>query len=214
MSATVHKIITDYSNLAESELDTTASAGIKGTTGNASFTFTNNELTNATAAQTAYHNSLSAVATGTSVSVTTKNDQRDILLSTLSILCGTINILAKNDLAKLKSTGFTLSKEGSTVTMGPVEGFTVARGAVGVIILAAKKPSYHTHGIVFAYWDPAYGVAPASPDDWFHRFVTGHDLHLKKLKIGATYQFAAAYKGSDDQDLVWTTPVSKTVTAD
>ncbi len=204
------KIITDYSKEADDSLDAIASAGIKGTTGNPDYTFTHSELTNATAAQAAYHTALAAVATGNSASVTAKNTAKATLVAALSVLCSQINIQSGGDLAKLQKTGFTIASEGSHQTMGDVVNFQVSRGSnAGTMDLKVDKPSYSDHGTVFAYWDNALGAMPENIDKWFHRSSNGHSITLTGLKPGTAYPFAAAYKGSDADALVWSAIVTK-----
>jgi hypothetical protein len=62
---------------------------------------------------------------------------------------------------------------------------------------------------VFAFWDPAYGAAPASPDDWFHRSCNGHTMTVSGFVTGTTYPFSSAYKGNDSDELVWSPILTK-----
>ncbi|MCX6210636.1 MAG: hypothetical protein NTZ59_14320 [Bacteroidetes bacterium] len=65
---------------------------------------------------------------------------------------------------------------------------------------------------MFAFWDIALGETPASIDEgWFHRFSNGHSITISGLTPGKTYPFAAAYKGSDSDTLVWSAIISKMV---
>ncbi len=206
------KIITDYSHLSDDALDTAASAGIKGTTGNAAFKFIGNELTNATTAQTNYHTALAGVATGNSASVTLKNTARTVLVDALSVLCAQINIQAAGDLAKLQTTGFVLAKTPEHQMMGDVINFQVKRGAnAGSMELSVDKPPYADHGTEFAYWDPTLGAAPTDINQWFQRHSNGHSISLTGLQAGKTYPFAAAYKGADADALLWSAVISKMV---
>lgn len=204
------KIIISYTDYSDAELDAIVNSGIKGTTGNANFTFTKNELTDTTTAYNAFHTALSAIATGNKATITAKDAARKTLEDKLGILCPSINLQANGDLAKLQSTGFPIAKEGSHQVMGVPINFKAERGNnAGEMILSADKPSYTDHGMVFAFWNPIYGEAPKSIDDWFHRSCNGHALTIKNLKPGTSYPFAAAYKGADSDDLVWSAVVTK-----
>jgi hypothetical protein len=208
-----NKIITNYSSYSDADLDTTASAGIKGTTGNPNFTFTHNELTNATTALAAFHNALAAVGVGNAASVTAKNVAKATLVAALSVLTSQINIQASGDLGKLQTTGFPLAKTPQHRVMEDVINFQVARGkAAGTIDLSVDKPMHGDNGTVFAFWDIALGETPANIDEgWFHRFSNGHSITITGLTPGKTYPFAAAYKGSDSDTLVWSAIISKMV---
>ncbi|MFP5040443.1 hypothetical protein [Parasediminibacterium sp. JCM 36343] len=209
---TKQRIITDYSTLTDADLDITASAGIKGMTGNTNFTFTHSELTNATTAQTDYHTALAALTTGSSATVTAKNTARQKLIDTLYVLAAQINIQSNGDLKILQGTGFPLAKKGSHQTMGEIINFQVRRGTVaGTMELSVANPGYSHHGTVFAFWNPDLGATPKDIDDWFQRSANGHSITLTGLTPGKTYSFSSAYKGSDDDDLVWGSIVSKMV---
>ena len=204
------KIITSYKTYSDADLDSTTNAGIKGTTGNAAFTFTKGELTDVVTAYGAYHAAEAAVATGNKAAITAKDAARKVLEEKLGILCPSINLQANGDLGKLQSTGFPIAKEGSHQVMGLPINFKAERGSnAGEMVLSADKPSYSDHGMVFAFWNPVYGEAPKSLDDWFHRSCNGHGLIIKNLKPGTSYPFAAAYKGADSDDLVWSAVVTK-----
>lgn len=205
------KIITDYTRYEDDTLNTTAAAGIKGTTASKAFVFANKELTNAAAAQAAYSDALDNVPTGTDADITDKNTAKAALIKALSILCTQINVQAGGDLATLQGTGFPLAKEPAHHAMGVTVNFVVDRGVqAGSFVLSVDKPeNYSDHGAVFAFWNPIYGPAPASPDDWFHRSCNGHSMTLKGFAPGTAYPFSSAYKGSDSDPLVWSPIVTK-----
>lgn len=206
------KILTDYSNLGDTELDNQTKSGIKGLTGNTNLTFVNNELTDEVTASTKFSASLAAIATGNKINVTIKNSDRTILLSKTSTLCSEVNVQAKGSTEILQSTGFPLVKTPSALVMGEVINFQVKRGDIaGTIEMAVDHPAYADNGTVFAYWDPANGAAPADVNKWFQRHSNGHSISIPSLTIGKTYQFAAAYKGKDADALIWSAVVSKMV---
>ncbi len=208
-----NKIITNYSNYTDEDLSLIASQGIKGCTGNAYFTFVNNELKEATAAEDAYFKALSGIVTGTRTAVTAKNVARENLLEKIKLLTTQINIQAAGDLQKLQTCGFPVGKDPKHHQgMGVVANFKVERSTnAGTMKVSVKKPIYSNRGTIFAFWDPKYGEAPANINDWFWRHSNGHKLVLKGLSVGKTYFFAAAYKGSDKDTLIWSAVVSKMV---
>jgi len=205
------KIITNYALETDADLDNKVGAGIQGCTGNSNFTFSKGELTDVATAYTAYHNALIAVPTGNAAAISKKNSCRVTLEAKTGILCNTINLQANGDLTKLQSSGFPIAKAGTHPDIGMPINFKVEHGLkAGEFILSADNPPYTDHGMVFAFWNPIYGDAPVSIDDWFHRSCNGHKRLLTGFIVGKTYPFAAAYKGADTDPLIWGDVVMKT----
>jgi len=206
-----NKIITDYSNLGDTELANQAKSGIKGLTGNAKFTLVT-QLAAESAAESAFSSELAAIATGNKVNVTIKNNARVVLLSATNTLCCEVNVQGKGLLEVLQTTGFPLTKTPTAMVMGEVINFQVKRGDIaGTIDLTVDRPTYADNGTVFAYWDPTNGVAPADVNHWFQRHSNGHSLSITNLVIGKIYLFSSAYKGNDAEALIWSATVSKMV---
>ncbi len=203
------KIIEDHSGLGDSQLDLQAKAGIKCLKTNAKFTFVNNELTDVEAESIIFSSALVAIANGDKNSVAIKNKSRGSLLIKTGKLCKETNVQGDGDEATLLTTGFPMIKVPSHIMMGDVKNFQVSRGkAAGTIDLSVDKPNYNHNGTVFAYWDPALGIAPTDINKWFHRHSNSHSMTIAALAIGKTYQFASAYKGNDSDDLVWSAIVN------
>lgn len=206
-----NKIITDYSNLGDTELANQAKSGIKGLTGNAKFTLVT-QLAAESAAESAFSSELAAIATGNKVNVTIKNNARVVLLSTTNTLCCEVNVQGKGLLEVLQTTGFPLAKTPAALVMGDVINFQVKRGDIaGKMDLAVDHPNYADNGTIFAYWDPTNGPAPSDVNHWFQRHSNGHSISISGLVIGKIYQFASAYKGNDALPLIWSASVSKMV---
>jgi len=204
-----HKVIEDYSDLSDTELDNQVKSGIKGLKGNTNFDFVNNELTDVETESDTFSANVVAIATGDKKSVPVKNKTRSSILIKLGKLCKETNVQGNGDETILLSTGFPLIKVPSHILMGDVKNFQVSRGkAAGTINLSVEKPNYYHNGTIFSYWDPALGVAPTDINKWFHRHSNSHSMTISDLTIGKTYQFASAYKGNDVDDLVWSAIVS------
>ena len=204
-----NKAITNFDNQKDDEIGGTAASAIAALTGNADFTFTT-QLSDVVTAKTNYLLKLGLVATGNSASVTTKDEYKLILETKLSVLAVEVNLQANGDLVKLQGSGLVLAKLPSHHDMGVPGDFQVARAVIaGNMNLSVDKPAYSTHGTIFAFWKPSLGPTPANINDWFFRHSNGHDLTITGLTPNVAYPFAAAYKGMDDEALVWTAITTK-----
>ena len=66
-----------------------------------------------------------------------------------------------------------------------------------------------SHGTIFAF-TPATNADP-DPNNWRIKHSNGHSLTIKGLTTGVAYLFTAAYKGLDEETLVFALPISKVV---
>lgn len=204
------KIRIDYSSDTDSELDAHSSAIVKGCTGNTNFVFTGAALANVTLAQSDYHGKSALIATGNTGSVAAKDAAREVLLDDLRIICTQANLQANGDLVKLKSTGAPLNKEPSSSIMPVPTDMEVKYNDVsGSVHISVDKPNVSDHGTMFAYTLAA--DAPADINDWKIRHSNGHSLTLKGMTSKQDYKFAAAYKGLDDDELIWCAVITKLV---
>jgi len=203
-------VITDYSGESDINLLGIGNDAVKGLTGNAKFALTT-QLADTAAKTGTYEDSLAAVANGNSSMVTQKNTDKMALVLSLKVLGKAVNLLANGDLGKLQTTGLRLVKEPSRQVMTEVVNFkVVSTNIVGNVLVSVDKPTtFSTHGTVFAFWDPAYGVAPADKNKWFQRHANGNSITLTEFLPGVEYLFSAAYKGSDTDALVWSTTITK-----
>lgn len=203
------KIITDFSNYTEADLDVAAANAVKGLTGNTNFTFAGSLLKDFQDDAITYHDSLAALATGGKTAVTTKNAARETLLNSFSAIAVVVNQQADGDLAKLQSSGIALTEQPKYLPQPIPINFRVDNGNNGAINVAVDKSTVTDHGTVFAYTPVAN--APSDINLWTLKPVNGHSAVIKGLPAGVAYLFSAAYKGRDDEDLVWAAPITKYV---
>ena len=85
----------------------------------------------------------------------------------------------------------------------------VENGANGTMVLSVKHSPVGDHGTVFAF-TPATNTS-TDPNTWTQKTANGHKITITGLTPGTAYNFTAAYKGSDDEALVWAPPISKIV---
>jgi len=199
----MHKVKTNFEKEKDVEIGNTAKAAIKGLKGNTDFTFTT-QLSETEEAESDYSNKLAAVATGNSSAITVKNTAKIILETKLSVLATAVNLQAKGDLKKLQGSGLELAKTPEHNFQDIPENFKVERANIaGNMALSVSKPIVTNHGTVFAFWKPSLGATPANINDWFQRHCNGHHLTITGLVPNVPHPFAAAYKGNDNEPLVW-----------
>ena len=204
------KVIINFIHFAEADLNELASTVVKNCTGNVNFTFTGGALVNVTAAATTFSSKLSAVPTGTPQAVVEKDIAKKVLTDALHILALQVNLLANNDKAKLESSGIPLVAKGSTQVMPIPTGLQVKLSDVsGSVNISVDVPNVSHHGTLFAYTLAAN--APANPEEWKLKHANGHSFTLSGLTPGSNYQFTAAYKGNDAEDLIWCPAITKMV---
>lgn len=202
-----NKVITNFSNYSDSNLDVVGNSAVTGLTGNASFTFVNAELTTLTTNQNTYHIKLAAVATGNASAVIEKNAARKDLLSSLRVIAIQVNLQADGDLLKLQSSGLPLAAIPQHHMQSAPEGLIVDNGNSGELYAKVDRSPAGDNGTVFAY--TLANNAATNPEAWTVKPVNSHSITVKGLTPGMEYKFSAAYKGNDEEDLVWAPPVSK-----
>jgi hypothetical protein len=201
------KVITEFSDFKDAELDVEAAKGVKGLTGNKDFTFAGNELKDFTNDSADFHKCMSELATGGKIAVTAKNTTRSKLEASYSEVAVIVNLQANGDLAKLQGSGIPLTKQPKYDSQSIPVNFRVENGANGVINVAVDRAPVSDHGTVFAYTPVAN--APSDINLWTLKPVNGHSAVIKGLPAGVPYLFSAAYKGRDDEDFVWAAPITK-----
>ena len=206
----MNEVITDFSHDHEETLPTTSAAIIKGCTGNADPLIVALVALLVTATS-AFNSSLALCVHGNDAATELKNKNKGLLLIALKNLGKQVNISNAGDRTKALDSGFPLVKTASHQLMGEVENFKVIPNTVaGKMDLQVKKPTtYSTHGTVFAYWDVALGATPTDKNKWFHRQSNGHHLSITGFTPGTIYPFAAAYKGLDNEPLIWSDTITK-----
>ncbi len=150
---------------------------------------------------------------GDSTDTTNKNTNKGILVDDLRNLGIQVNVQAAGDRVKALSSKFPIVKDPSHHVMTEIIFFRVKPSNVsGYMEVSAEKPTYATHGTIFAYWDPALGPTPADKNKWFQRHSNGHSLLITGFTPGVTYPFAAAYKGLDNEPLIWCDTINRMAT--
>lgn len=203
------KVLTDFSGLKDAELDVKAFSAGKALTGNANFTFTGTQLTGFVNDAATYHTKMAALATGGRTAVIEKNAARAILEKSFGSLAVLVNQQAGGDLSKLQSSGIDLAQQPSHNQQPMPVNFRVENGNNGAINVAVDTSAVNDYGTVFAY-TPAAG-APADIGLWTLKPANGHSTVIKGLPAGVAYLFSCAYKGNDDDDLVWAPAITKYV---
>lgn len=207
---TTQKTITNFTHFSEANLSELAATVIQNCTGNANFTFTGNALADVTAAAADFNTKMANVTTGGPTAVTVKDIAKKVLTDALHVVALQVNLQANNDVAKLQSSGIPLVQHGTAQVMPVPTGLQVQLTDVsGSVNISVDVPAVSHHGTLFAYTPAAN--APASANDWKHKHGNGHSFTLSGLTAGSTYQFAAAYKGRDEDDLIWCPAITKMV---
>ncbi len=204
-----YKVVTDFSDLKDAELDVEAANAVKGLSGNPDFTFAGNELKDFTTDAGDYHTAMGSLATGGKLAVTAKNTARTTLEKSFGAVAVIVNQQANGVLGKLQGSGIPLTEQPSYDVQPVPVNFRVDNGANGVMNVAVDKSTVTDHGTVFAY-TPVVN-APSDINLWTLKPANGHSAVVKGLPAGAAYLFSAAYKGRDDDDLVWASAITKYV---
>jgi len=204
-----YKVITDFSDKTDADLDVAAAAAVTGLKGNANFTFVDDQLKDFEDDGNAYHDSLAALATGGKAAVTAKNAARETLLNSFGAVAVVVNQQADRDLAKLQSSGIPLSEQPKYLPQPIPANLRVENGNNGSMNVSVDKSPVTDHGTVFAY-TPATN-ASSDINLWTLKPVNGHSVVIKGLPAGVAYVFSAAHKGRDNEDLVWAAPITKYV---
>jgi hypothetical protein len=203
------KVITNFDGFADVELDDAASKANTALTGNANFTFTGTVFTDFTGAATSYHSKMAALATGGRQAVIAKDIAKEILKAKFSAVAKEVNRQANGDLGKLNSSGIDLAKQPIHQQQQQPVGLQVKNGNGTDMLLSVNTGSVANHGCIFAY-TPATNTDP-NPNNWTIKHSNGHSITIKGLTAGTAYLFTVAYKGADDEDLVFAPPVNKIV---
>ena len=204
-----NKVITNYSRYSDANLEVIGNTAVKDLTGNANFTFVNSELNTLTAAVTKYTNALAALAGGGKTLVTAKNIARNDLLKALHVIAIQVNLQADGDLLKLQSTGLPLVTSPQHRVQSVPIGFVVNNGNSGELIASVNPSPVGDRGTIFTYTVSSNPVT--NPELWTTKHVNGHSTTFKNLTLGAEFKVSAAYKGNDNDSLVWAPVITKIV---
>lgn len=75
------------------------------------------------------------------------------------------------------------------------------------MIVSVKHSPVSDHGTVFAY--TLATNTNTNPNEWMLKTSNGYKATISGLTPGMAYEFTAAYKGTDEETLVWAPPVNK-----
>ena len=204
------KVLTGFTHVDDGELDIEAANAVKGLTGNSNFVFTGNTLTNFSDAAATYHDSLAALSTGGKTAVVAKKQAREELLPLFTAVAIIVNQQANGNEAMLLSSGIKMASGNRQHHQQPVPvNLQVVNGSNGNMIASVTHSPVGDHGTVFAY-TPATNTS-TDPNTWTQKTANGHKITISGLTPGTAYNFTAAYKGTDDEPLVWAPPVNKIV---
>ena len=197
------KVKSNYENDEDNLVIKTGNSAIQALTDNKDYTFTT-QLTDIVSAVTDLSTKLAKVPTGGHNAVTIKNTSRGVLNNKLNVLATSVNLQYKGNLAKLQESGLPMHKTSMHSFQEVPEGFKVGRTNIaGNMDVSVFKPINNTHGTIFAFWKPSLGPTPANINDWFFRHSNGLSLTITGLTANVPHPFAAAFKGLDNEPLVW-----------
>ena len=205
------RVIIDYTDLSDSDLNTQAVKIINGCTDNAAFKFLQSELTNEVADQADYAQRLSTAATGGSIAVEWKNQSRSKLEASTRTICIEINHQQEGNTALLESSGAPLTADSLAAKGGlnPAPSKLDAVAGLKSTQLKVKVKRFaglHDHGSMFAITEAATAVADVSL--WPKYYASGHSMLVDGLKPATEYKVAAAFQGPTGTELVWCLPVN------
>jgi hypothetical protein len=206
----ITRVLTGFTELDDGELDIEAANAVTGLTGNPSFIFTGAALTDFSNVATAYHNALGTISTGGKAATVLKNEIREALLPLFSAVAIVVNQQANGNQTALLSSGIKLASDNRQHHQQPMPiNLQVTNGPNGTMVLSVKHSPVGDHGTVSAY-TPATNTV-TDPNTWTQKTANGHKITITGLTPGSAYYFTAAYKGSDNEALVWAPPISKIV---
>jgi len=189
-------VITDYSKVTDSELDSFAEAVYAALNPNPSFTWEGTIMQDFSAATEVYRLRLNRSLNGSASDTTAKNVSRAVLLDMLRTMALEVNLQANEDIVKLQSSGFMLSKTRSRVGVLPKPtNFKVKSGDNSGDLLCTVDAN--TNASVYNFYS-APAPAPASMADWRLTISTTRKKNISGFAPGKQYELKCAYKGSED----------------
>jgi hypothetical protein len=206
----IARVLTGFTELDDGELDIEAANAVTGLTGNPSFTFTGTTLTDFSNVASAYHTALGALSTGGKAATILKNETREALLPMFTAVAIIVNQQANGNLTALTSSGIKLASNNRNHHQQPMPiNLQVTNGPNGTMVVSVKHSPVGDHGTVFAF--TLETNTATDPNTWTQKTINGHKVTISGLTTGSSYKFTAAYKGADDEVLVWAPPISKIV---
>ena len=190
------KVIIDYKDVLEGELDNQGQAIFNSLTNNPNFTWANNELVTLQTLVTAYGVAYEASRNGTKANTVAKDDARKALLAQMRLMALQVNLQANGDRLKLESSGFTLVKESTKVGVLPKPtGFKVKSGSNSGDF--AVEVDANSSANVYLFY---FMIAPGSANinDWRLIASNKRKINVSGFSPGKQYECKCAYKGSEE----------------
>jgi hypothetical protein len=201
---TKSSVITDYSKVADNELDNLAQSVYNALNPNPNFTWAANDMPDLQTGITTYRTNLDAAESGDTKDVAIKNDSKKKLAGQLHSIALEVNKQANGDVLKLKSSGLTLAKDNTKVGVLPKPmGFTVSSGDNSGDILCTVDANSDAYTYNFY---SAMVPSPASMADWRLTPSTKHKKNISGYTPGKQYEFKCAYQGTEDA-LIFSEPL-------
>ena len=198
-------VIISYEHETDANLVVIVKQTIKGCTGNADYTFTN-ELSNVVLYAADFDAKLSVMPNGGIIVTRNKDLSKAKLATGMHTLCSSINTQKGGNLVALQGSGAPLTAgslpKGTTVYPAP-EGLKIKPIKVATSVDASVKPvkGLNDHGTVFAY-TPVLNASD-NYDDWTQRHTSSHHLTLTGLKPATKYLLIAGFQGPTGTPIVW-----------
>lgn len=195
-------IIKNFSRLKDSELDDKADeiiTSLSNPPGSTNFPTPQPSIANITTALTAYQNALTAAANGGTNLVTTKNLRRKDLEKLLNKLAKYIELSADDDLEKMQSSGFEVSKDKSPKGQLDKPDLKVKVANPGEVKASCKA----IDGANIYQWD----WQEDGTTTWQTKTTTASRTTIGGLTSGKKYNFKLVAIGSDPSR-IWSDVVS------
>jgi hypothetical protein len=190
------KVIIDYTDVLEGELDNQGQAIFNSLVNNPYFTWANNEIGQLQNLVTAYGVAYEASRNGTKANTVAKDDARKARLAHLRLMALQVNLQANGDKLKLETSGFTLAKESAKVGVLPKPtGFKVKSGSNSGDF-AVEVDANSSANVYLFYFTPT--PASTNLNDW--RLVPSNKLkaNISGFTPGKQYECKCGYKGSEE----------------
>ena len=183
------KAIVSFTKVRDSELANTAQNIVNKMTINPNFTDPQPPLTTIQEYITAYSAALVKAKDGNKEDTANKNACRLTLETALHRLGNYVNLVAENDVVKLDSSGFPISKLPEPIGILEAPNLTVYYGKNPGEIIIEMSVVPKASGYLVLY-SPL--PAPAENAEWYDKLFSGAKGTLTNLKSGAKYIFKAA----------------------
>lgn len=199
------KVIVNYTNVVESELDNLSQSIYNALLNNANFTWAANVLATLRALITDYSNKYEASKNGNKASTTAKEVAKKALLTQLRVMAMQVNVQALGNELKLESSGFTLAKTPSKRGILPKPtSFRVKSGDnSGELLFEVEANADADMYLFYSCATPGH----ANMDSW--RLVPSNKrkINVDGFAPGKQYDLRCAFKGSEE-DLVFSDTIT------